>query len=117
MSVVLRRLAAAIALTGAAAAFTPDERQKNAIENISQVVAGAEKCDDWVLNEKLTAAISLADGFRLTDEATYAYIESRVLFHAERIRSRTREDICAAMERLYGPEGSNVADLALRVKK
>ncbi len=106
----------AVALMGAAIAFMPNEKQKNAIENIAQAVAGSEKCDDWVLNEKLVAAIALANGFRLTDEATFAYVEGRVLFHADRIKDRTREDICAAMGRLYGPEGSNAPDLALKVK-
>lgn len=112
----LRIVCFALALVGAAAAFTPNEKQKNSIENIAQVVAGSEKCDDWVLNEKLVAAIALANDFRLTDEATFAYVEGRVLFHADRIKERTREDICAAMGRLYGPEGSNAPDLALKVK-
>ncbi|MFT3809663.1 MAG: hypothetical protein QM698_07065 [Micropepsaceae bacterium] len=108
--------AAMALLTTAAFAFTPDERQKNAIETIAQAVAGSETCDDWALNEKLVAAISLANGFRVNDAATFAYIEERVLFHADRIKDRTREDICAAMGRLYGPEGSNAPDLALKVK-
>lgn len=113
----VRALVLAAQLAGAAFAFTPDERQKNAAENIAQVIAGAEKCDDWAFNEKMLAAISLATGLDINDPATFDYVQARVLFHADRIKDRTREDICAAMGRLYGPEGTNLPDLAVRARK
>ncbi|BCW89566.1 hypothetical protein sos41_27320 [Alphaproteobacteria bacterium SO-S41] len=116
-----RRIAgAALALgllSGAAfAQFSPNERQSNAIENIAQVIAGANKCDDYALNERLVAAVQRFGGFSLTDAETYAYVEGRVLFHAKRIKDRTRDDICGAIERLYGVNGTAAPNLAVRVK-
>lgn len=111
-----RTLAMAALLAGAALAFTPTPAQENVIEAISQVIAGSEVCDDWALNEKMVANISLLSGLNINDQATFDHVQGRVLFHAERIKGRTREDICAAMGRLYGPEGTAAPDLALRVK-
>ena len=117
MTTPIRLFAAAAVMIGTTFAFTPNEQQENAIENISQVVAGSRICDDWELNEKLAAAIQIAFGFHITDQATFNYIDERVTYHLERIKDRPRESICDSMERLYGPEGTNAAGLALRVKK
>ena len=104
-------------LSGAAfAQFSPNDKQRNAIENISQVIAGANVCDDYALNERLLAAIQRFDGFSINDPETYAYVEGRVVHHANRIKGRTRADICAAMERLYGVDGTAAPNLAIRVK-
>lgn len=115
MTVLLRLIAAAFLFAGTALAdYAPNERQQNAIEHIAQVVAGAAKCDDWALNERLVGAISLTVGININDPQTYDYVEARVLHHADRIKDRDRDDICAAIERLYGPEGENVSGLAIR---
>lgn len=115
--IMLRALVMAMALTGATAAFEPNDKQKNALEHLSQVEAGTRKCDDWQTNMRLVGAIFLATGIDINDPDTFAYADARVSFHIERIKDRTRADICAAIERLYGPKGENVADLALRVRK
>lgn len=113
-----RRLLATAALVAgiAHAEYTPTRPQQNAIEHISQVVAGSRKCDDWELNMRLVAAIQMSSDFDIHDPETFAYVDARVMFHIERIKDRPREDICAALERLYGPEGENVVNLALRAK-
>ena len=77
--------AAAMLLVGAALAFTPSEAQKNAVEAIAQVIAGSKKCDDWALNDKMVAKISLLSSLNINDPATFDYVEGRVLFHADRI--------------------------------
>lgn len=118
MACPLRLLAAALFLAGTAlAAYQPNERQKNTIEHIAQVVAGSARCDDWALNERLVGAISLATGIDINDQETFDYVEGRVLFHADRIKARERQDICAAIERLYGPGGANVDGLAIRATR
>ena len=104
-------------LSGAAAAqFSPNNGQRNAIEHVTQVMAGSAKCDDYALNERFFAVIQLSAGFSINDPETYAYIEERAIFHAKRIKDRTRDDICGAMTRLYGPKGEAVSGLAIKVK-
>lgn len=103
-------------LAGLAQAMSLSEPQKNAIENIAQVIAGSGKCDDWALNERLAAQIQVLQRWSINNPDVYAYVESRVTFHADRIKDRTREDICEAIGRLYGPQGNTVPDLAIKVK-
>lgn len=115
---IVRLIAAAALLHSIAlAAFTPNEKQRNAIEHISQVIAGSRVCDDWALNEKFAAQIQLILGFFVTEPDTFDYVDGRVRFHQDRIAGRTRADICAAMERHYGPEGEAVPNLAWRVRQ
>ena len=109
-------LAAGLSSGVAAAEFSPNNGQRNAIEHVTQVLAGAQKCDDYALNERLFAVIQLGAGFSINDPETYAYFEERAIFHAKRIKDRTRDDICGAMARLYGPGGTSVSDLAIKVK-
>lgn len=117
MTMLLRSVVLAALLAGsAAAAFEPNEKQKNALEHISQVEAATRKCDDWETNMRLVGAIFLSAGININDPDTFAYADERVSFHIDRIKDRTREDICGAIERLYGPNGEWVSGLALRVK-
>lgn len=112
----MRTLLAALLMAGTALAFTPNEKQKNALENIAQLEAGVRKCDDWELNARLVGLIFATAGINVNDPETFAYIDERVRFHADRFKDRTREDLCAAIERFYGPKGENVAGLALKAK-
>ena len=104
----------AVALTGAAVAFTPDKRQDIVIENIAQAIAGTNKCDDWAVNDKMVNLTAISANVMLGNAEVFAYVEDRVMFHANRFKPRTREDICGALERFFGPEGSAAPDLVKR---
>jgi hypothetical protein len=115
--VVMRALGAALAvvtLAGTALAFAPNKRQDIVIENIAQAIAGTNKCDDWAVNEKMVTLTAIGANVMLGNQAVFDYVETRVQFHAERFKPRTREDICGALERFFGPEGSAAPNLVKR---
>lgn len=117
MIATLRLICVAAAMSGLAlAAYAPTEPQRNAIEHFSQVEAGSRKCDDWELNTRLVGNISLALGIDYRDSETLAYLEERLVFHQERMKDTPREVTCEGLELLYGPEGENVRNLALRAR-
>lgn len=112
---VLAAIGSAVLLCGLAlAAWTPGPKQTIVLEKIAQVIAGSRVCDQYVLNEKLVAHLQIRLQFRIADPDVFAYLDGRVRFHQDRIAGRTAEDICAAMERLYGPRGTDAIDLALK---
>lgn len=118
---MLRRLAVILAVASAfgatqAAAQNFSQPQRNIMENIAQAFVGTAKCPRYEVNPKLIVLIQLKYGVNLNSPAFSKYIEERAAFHRDRIAGRTEEDICGAVNRLFGPQGTNTADL-IRPKK
>jgi hypothetical protein len=111
-----RRLAFALLMTAAfgathASAQNFSEPQRNVMENMAQAFAGTGKCTRYEVNAKLIVLIQLRYGVNIASPMFRKYIEERAKFHRDRIASRTEEDICEAVNRLFGPQGTNTADL------
>jgi hypothetical protein len=100
---------AALGATQASAEFS--EPQRNIMENIAQAFAGTGKCTRYQVNAKLIVLIQLKYGVNLASPIFSTYIEQRAKFHRDRIAGRTEDDICEAVNRLFGPQGSNTAGL------
>lgn len=101
-----------VALAGTAEAQSPlVEARRQLIEDVAQAVAGTNVCTRYKANPAALTVHALRLGFRFDDPAVQERLEERAKFHAERIKGRTAEDICAALQRLYGPEGSNIRNL------
>lgn len=105
-------LAALLGGTAAAEAQSPlaDARQQ-LIEDVAQMVAGTNVCTRYKPNPGALTIHALRYGMRFDAPDVQARLEERAKFHAERIKGRTQEDICAALLRLYGPAGSNIRNL------
>lgn len=105
-------LATLLAGTGVAEAQSPlaDARQQ-LIEDVAQAVAGTNVCTRYKTNPGALTIPALRYGMRLDHPDVQARLEERTRFHAERIKGRTADDICAALLRLYGPEGTNIRNL------
>lgn len=99
-------------LAGAARAQSPltDARQQ-LIEDVAQAVAGTNVCTRYKPNLAALTFHALRASLQFNHPAVQAKLEERTKFHAERIKGRTADDICAALRRLYGPEGSNIRNL------
>jgi hypothetical protein len=111
---MLRRIALALVMTAALAPPASAEfsqPQRNIMENIAQAFAGTGKCTRYQVNAKLIVLIQLKYGVNIASPIFSTYIEQRAKFHRDRIASRTEEDICEAVNRLFGPQGSNTAGL------
>jgi hypothetical protein len=112
---MLRRIA--LALVMAAALGAPpasaefSQSQRDIMENIAQAFAGTGKCTRYQVNAKLIVLIQLKYGVSIASPVFSTYIEQRAKFHRDRIASRTEDDICEAVNRLFGPQGSNTAGL------
>jgi hypothetical protein len=104
-------MAAAFGATQASAEFS--EPQRNIMENIAQAFAGTGKCTRYQVNPKLFVLIQLKYGVSIASPIFSSYIEQRAKFHRDRIAGRTEEDICEAVNRLFGPQGSNTAGLII----
>lgn len=101
-----------LAPIGAARAQTTlGDGQRNAIENVAQAIAGTQVCQRYETNVGLLTVLALRYRLRFQDPGVKALLEERTLFHANRIKGRTADDICAALLRLFGPEGSNLKNL------
>jgi len=90
------------------------DMQNQILEDIAQVMAGTQVCKRYKLNTAFASVVSLRYGVPLTHAAVMKRIEERAIFHANRIKGRSEEDICGAMLRLYGPEGTNIKGLIAR---
>jgi hypothetical protein len=113
---MLRNIALVLALTSAlgvtqASAQNFSESQRSVMENIAQAFAGTAKCTRYQVNPKLIVLIQLRYGVNVSNPRVSKYIEERAKFHSERIASRTVDDICEAVNRLFGPKGSNLTNL------
>jgi hypothetical protein len=111
-----RRLFAAFCL--AAVLITPahalSDMQNQILEDIAQVMAGTQVCKRYKLNVGFASLVAVRYGVPLTNANVMKRVEERAIFHANRIKGRSEEDICGAMLRLYGPEGSNIKGLIAR---
>ena len=87
------------------------EARRQLIEDVAQAVAGTNVCTRYKANPAALTIHALRLGFRFDAHEVQARLEERAKFHAERIKGRTADDICAALQRLYGPEGSNIRNL------
>ena len=85
--------------------------RRGLVEDFAQVVAGTQVCPSYQPNATLLGLLALRYGLRFEDPVVKARLEERAAFHAARIKGRSEEDICAALLRLFGPEGSNVKNL------
>ncbi len=103
---VLVTLLGVLPAIGPAAALSP--AQTDVIENVAQVIAGTNVCTRLEPNLRILPLLSIRYGMRFDDPAVVTALEERTRFHAARIVGRGPDDICAALERLFGPDGSNV---------
>ncbi|WP_133768884.1 hypothetical protein [Enterovirga rhinocerotis] len=85
--------------------------RRGLVEDFAQVVAGTQVCPRYQPNATLLGLLALRYGLRFDDPVVEARLEERAAFHAARIKGRSEADICAALLRLFGPEGSNVKNL------
>lgn len=100
------------ALDGAAAAQSPlAEARQQLIEDFAQVVAGTNVCTRYKPNLALLSFHAVRIRVIFNHPEVQERLAERTRFHAERIKGRSAQDICAALLRLYGPEGSNVRNL------
>jgi hypothetical protein len=114
---MFRRIALVLAMTAALGATQASaefsQPQRNIMENIAQAFAGTSKCTRYQVNAKLIVLIQLKYGVNISSPVFSTYIEERAKFHRDRIAGRTEDDICEAVSRLFGPQGSNTAGLII----
>src|SRR3954453_5950083 len=118
---MLRRLALILAIASAfsvtqASAQNFSQPQRDVMENIAQAFAGTAKCPRYEVNANVIVLIQLRYGVNISNPMFNKYIEERAKFHRERIAGRTEEDICEAVNRLFGSQGINSTNL-IRPKK
>ena len=113
MSIVRNAVIAVLVLSGGAAMAQGSvaDGRRQVIEDVAQAVAGTNVCTRYKPNPAAMTILALRYLIRFDDPAVQARLEERTRVHAERIKGRTPDDICAALKRLYGPEGSNVRNL------
>ena len=104
-----------VLLATACVAFAQNfsEPQRNAMEKIAQAFAGVQVCTRYVINERMVNLIGIRFNMPISDPAVMKYVEERAIFHRKRIQGRSEDDICGAMTRLYGPEGTDAKGLVV----
>lgn len=87
------------------------DARRQFLEDFAQAIAGTQVCPRYALNQPMAAFVAVRFKVVFNNPVVQQHIEERTRFHRQRIEGRSEEDICGALLRLYGPEGSNTKNL------